>query len=117
MDTNHIPQYQTYQHRGNGLAVAALTLGIIGAFFGLIPFTCFHAWILGTLALSFGLVGRGKKYMGYRRKMATAGAVLGVICLALGVIGLVIVGNAVEDLDKCFDSIGTADTSDDDNCD
>ena len=43
--------------------------------------------------------------------MATAGLVLGVVSIGLGIIGLIVlttlindVGNAIDDLDRCFDN-------------
>src|SRR5436305_5330947 len=42
----------------NGLAVAALVLGIIGVVVGLIPLFFFIALPLGVLAFVFGLIGR-----------------------------------------------------------
>lgn len=70
---------------GNGLAVAALVLGIIGVFFGIIPLTFFIAWILGALALVFGLVGCRRRV---RRAMAAWGAALGLVSLILGSMGV-----------------------------
>ena len=86
--------------KGGGLAVAALVLGIIGVLFGLIPLTFFMAWVLGVLALIFGLVGRGKARA--RRTMATWGAVLGAVAIALGVLGVIIIDDAVDELDEIF---------------
>ena len=106
----------------NGMAVAALTLGIIGAIFGLIPILFFIAVPCGILALIFGLIARGKASRGAARKgMATSGVVLGVIATALGIAGVVIVNNAVDDVDDCFeaidDDIRTGGDSADDACD
>ncbi|MEQ8717768.1 MAG: FxLYD domain-containing protein [Acidimicrobiales bacterium] len=85
---------------GNGLAVAALVLGIIGAVVGLIPLFFFLAFILGGLALIFGLIGRKKGKP--RRKMATWGAVLGLVAIILGIIGVAIVDDVFDDLDEAF---------------
>ena len=87
---------------GNGLAVAALTLGIFGILFGLIPILFFLAWILGLLALIFGLIGRKQPV---RRKMATWGALLGAGGLVLGTIGVVIVDRAVDDFIEDIEDI------------
>ena len=87
---------------GNGLAVAALTLGIFGILFGLIPILFFLAWILGLLALIFGLIGRKQPV---RRKMATWGALLGAGSLVLGTIGVVIVDRAVDDFVEGIEEI------------
>lgn len=89
---------------GNGLAVTAMVLGIIGVLFGIIPLTFFIAWILGVLALVFGFIGRGKARRGASGKgQATAGIVLGVIALGLGVWGVVLVSDAVDDIDDAFE--------------
>jgi hypothetical protein len=103
--------------KGNGMAVSALVLGIIGSVFGLIPILFFLAFLLGLLAYIFGLVGRGKKYGGFRRKMATAGLLLGIVSFGLGIVGVAIVDDAVDDVNKCFDAISqdfrnNTDTSD-----
>ncbi len=78
---------------GNGFAVAALVCGIVGAVFGLVPWTFWLAWILGVVAIVFGALGRrradGEPIAG-RRSMATAGLVLGIVAIALGIIGLIV---------------------------
>ncbi|MBK5223528.1 MAG: hypothetical protein JJE52_11775 [Acidimicrobiia bacterium] len=38
--------------------------------------------------------------------MAVAGLVLGVIAVALAILGMVIIDQAVDDVDDCFDAIG-----------
>ncbi|GGZ16547.1 DUF4190 domain-containing protein [Streptomyces poonensis] len=83
----------------NGLGVAALVLGVIGALSGLIPLFFWLAGILGVLALIFGLVGRGRAKRGQatNKGIATTGAVLGLVSLILSVVGLVITVNAVDD--------------------
>ncbi|MFH8403638.1 DUF4190 domain-containing protein [Streptomyces sp. NPDC018019] len=83
----------------NGLGVAALVLGLIGALSGLIPLLFWLAGLLGLLALIFGLVGRGRAKRGQatNKGMATAGAVFGAIALILSVVGVVITVTAVND--------------------
>ncbi len=94
------------QASGNGLAVAALTIGIIGSLFGVIPLTFFLAWILGILAVVFGAVGR-RRPVG--KTMATWGLVLGILSIGLGIVGVVAIDRAVdefkEDIDDIFDEI------------
>jgi hypothetical protein len=74
------------QHVGNGFAVAALVLGIIGVLFAGGWLSYVFGLICGLLALVFGLVGRrnvtthGASLGG----LATAGIVLGCVALALG---------------------------------
>jgi hypothetical protein len=96
----------------NGFAITALVLGIVGAVFGFIPFTFWLAWILGVLAIVFGALGRRRadqEAAAGKRSMATAGLVLGIVCIVLGVIGLIVlttlfsdVGSTIEDLDRCL---------------
>ncbi|PRH76206.1 hypothetical protein C6N75_26880 [Streptomyces solincola] len=83
----------------NGLGVAALVCGIIGAVSGVVPFLFWLAGLLGLLALIFGLVGRGRAKRGEatNKGVATTGAVLGLVSLILAVVGVVIVVNAVDD--------------------
>ncbi|PZT72189.1 MULTISPECIES: DUF4190 domain-containing protein [unclassified Streptomyces] len=90
----------------NGLGIAALILGLIGAVSGLIPFLFWLAGILGTIALVLGLVGRGRAKRGEatNKGMATFGTILALIALIMSVVGAVItfkaVDDAVDDLNK-----------------
>ncbi|MFE6766561.1 DUF4190 domain-containing protein [Streptomyces sp. NPDC057689] len=83
----------------NGLGIAALILGLIGAVSGLIPFLFWLAGILGTIALILGLVGRGRAKRGEatNKNMATFGTVLALIALIMSVVGAVITFKAVDD--------------------
>ncbi|WP_330312316.1 DUF4352 domain-containing protein [Streptomyces sp. NBC_00523] len=98
----------------NGLGIAALILGLIGAVSGLIPFLFWLAGILGTIALILGLVGRGRAKRGEatNKKMATFGTVLALIALIMSVVGAVItfraVGDAVDDLNKAVSDTKTS---------
>jgi hypothetical protein len=92
-------QPQPAATESNGLAVAALVLGIIGVLSGLIPLFFLGAWACGALALIFGLTGRRRPA---KKGMATAGSILGVAALVLGTIGVVIVVNAVDDVDDAL---------------
>ncbi|MER5633683.1 DUF4190 domain-containing protein [Streptomyces nitrosporeus] len=90
----------------NGLGIAALVLGLIGAVSGLIPLLFWLAGILGLIALVLGLAGRGRVKRGEatNKGVTTFGAVLGLVSLVLAVVGAVItfkaVGDAVEEIDK-----------------
>lgn len=92
-----VPRTYVVVSQSNGLAVAAVVLGAIGVLFGLLPIGFLMAWILGVLALVFGLSGRapGKP----RRNLATWGAVLGAVAIVLGTIGVTRVDEFVVDLD------------------
>jgi hypothetical protein len=103
------PQQQVVyvERQGNGLAVASLVLGIVGAVMGLIPLTGFIAIICGLLGVIFGFVGWRKASSGAGRKgMAIAGLILSAIALTLGVVGLVIMNDAVNELDRELNKLG-----------
>jgi Domain of unknown function (DUF4190) len=78
---------------GNGLAVAALVLGIVGVVAGVTVILFFVAFPLGVLALIFGLVGQSnaRKRDGAGRGQAIAGTVLGSVTIGLSIIGLLII--------------------------
>ena len=61
----------------NGFAVTALILGITGVVFNLIPFL---PYLLGVLAITFGVLGI-KKSVGVG--LAKSGLVLGIITIGL----------------------------------
>jgi predicted PurR-regulated permease PerM len=91
---------------GNGLATAALVLGIVGVVFGLIPLTFFIALICGVLALIFGVIGWRAANKGRGRKgLAVSGTVLGVVALLLAFAGIFIIGEAADDLQNELDQI------------
>jgi len=97
---------------GNGQAVAALVCGIVGAVFGLVPWTFWLAWILGVIAIVFGAIGRrraDRDPAAGKRSTATAGLILGIVAIALGVVGLIILVNVIDhatttinDIQSCF---------------
>ena len=106
------PGYQVYGYgmpgpaASNGMATAALVLGIIGVVAGLVPFLFFVALPCGILGLIFGVLGRSRsERTGIGRGNATAGAITGGIAIALGIIGLVILGVIADDIDDDFDEI------------
>lgn len=90
------------QEPKNSFGIAALCLAITGLVFGLVPLTGFIALICGALAVIFGLLGRGraKRKVATNKKMATASAILGVGAIGLGILGMSIVFNAVDELDR-----------------
>src|SRR5687768_517063 len=94
--------------KGNGMAVAALVLGIVGVVFGLIPLFFFVALPAGVLGLVFGWVGRKRAKadpLVPGRRMATWGLVLGIGAIGLGIVGIAIVGNAANELDKDLEEL------------
>jgi len=86
----------------NGFGIAALCLAITGLVFGLVPLTGFIALICGALAVIFGLLGRGraKRKVATNKKMSTFSTILGVGAIGLGILGMSIVFNAVDELDR-----------------
>lgn len=85
----------------NGFAVASLVLGIVAAVFGLIPLLSVIALIAGILAVIFGVVGlRRAQAGGGHRGMARAGLVTGIVGIILAIIGMVIINEAIEDVDR-----------------
>ncbi|REK88991.1 DUF4352 domain-containing protein [Streptomyces inhibens] len=94
----------------NGLGVAALILGIIGALSG-IPMVLF--WLagpLGILALIFGLVGlsRAKKGQATNKGVAVTGTILGGLAIILAIVGIIVtvlaVNKAVDEINKQVES-------------
>lgn len=91
------------QQVGNGMAVAALVCGIVGAVLGLIPFTFFLALILGVCAVVFGPLGwnrANKQPAAGRKGLAIAGTVLGIVAILLGIVGAAIVDDTVDDVNQ-----------------
>lgn len=77
--------------RGNGIATAALTCGIIGMLIAWIPFVVVAGIVLGVLALVFGIKGvRRAASVGSGRGMAITGIVTGSLTLLLAIIGVVL---------------------------
>ncbi|WP_066956232.1 DUF4190 domain-containing protein [Streptomyces lushanensis] len=97
----------------NGLGIASLVLGIVGAVSGLIPFLFWLAAVLGLTGLILGLAGRGRAKRGEatNKGVATSGVVLGLLALVLAAIGAFLtfklVGDAVKELDKATSSVGS----------
>ncbi|MFG2830771.1 DUF4190 domain-containing protein [Streptomyces sp. NPDC048434] len=90
----------------NGLGVAALILGIIGALSGIPMILFWLAGPLGILALIFGLVGlsRAKKGQATNKGVAVTGTILGAVALILSVVGVIVtvvaVNKAVDEVHK-----------------
>lgn len=90
----------------NGLGIAALVLGLVGLLFGLIPLTGFVAIVLGVIGLVLGLAGLGRvrKHIATNRVLTWFGVATSLGAIVLGIIGLVILGNAVDDAVDEIDS-------------
>jgi len=87
----------------NGLATAALVVGIIGV---VLFFTVWLGVILGVLAVVFGAVGRSRASRGAPNKgLATAGLVLGVVSILASILFLVAVVQVSRGAGGIFDHI------------
>jgi hypothetical protein len=87
------------------MAVTAFVLGLVGAVIGLvIAVIAFPIPLgLGLAAVPLGFIARNRATKDPavgRKTMATWGIVLGVLSITWGIIGAVVLNNAVEDLDK-----------------
>jgi hypothetical protein len=81
----------------NGVALAALILGIAGAALSLIPLLgLFFCWLPALLAIIFGFIGlsNAKKLNGLRHSVALWGVILGFAPIPITVVYLII-GTAI----------------------
>lgn len=92
------------QKPGNGLAIAALILGIGAILFSFIPLVNFIAYIAGLLAIIFGIIALVKKAA---KGMPVTGLILGVVAIILASIinaitaaAVVGIGNAADEASK-----------------
>ena len=84
----------------NGFGITALVLGIVGCVLGLIPILGIPAIALGLIGLVFGglALRRIQEKTATNKVMSWFGAVLSAGALVLGVIGIVIVTHAFDQL-------------------
>ncbi len=96
----------------NGLGIAALILGIIGAVAGIIPFFFWVAAILGIIGLILGFVGRGRVKRGEATNatMALWGIITSAIAVVVSIIGAVVLVGLFANLDEEL-SVGTDNTA------
>jgi len=73
--------------RGNGLAITAMILGIVGAAIAWLPFLFVLGAICGVIAIVFAIIARRRRAAPGRSQAATAGLVLGPVALLLAVGG------------------------------
>ncbi len=80
------------KNESTGLYTAGLVLGIIGVVFAFIPLCYWIAYILGGLALIFGIIGLVKKAEGYK---ALAATILGAVALVVAIVMNIITVNTI----------------------
>ncbi len=92
--------------QGNGIAVAAMVLGILSI---LLCFAWFISPIIALLAIIFGALGLGKaKKIGGRGKgMALAGLITGIVGMVIGIFILVIAVLLVKTVGDSFEAYAT----------
>lgn len=102
MSVPYAPQQLSYR---NGLGISSLIVGIVSLVFSMVPLTGFLAVCGGATGLILGIAGasRAKQKIASNGKTATAGAIVSAIAVVLGIYGMVIVGQAVSEVDKAFD--------------
>lgn len=75
------------QPAANGIAIAALVLGILGLALGVCPPIVYLALPCAILAIIFGVIGKNKAKQGAPRGgMAMAGLIMGCIAIVLAVL-------------------------------
>lgn len=88
--------------KNSGLATAGMVLGIIGVVLAWIPIISFTAFILGALALIFGIVGIAQTGEGKKtgRGKAIAAVVLAVVAIGAAILSMAVLNKAVDEVDK-----------------
>lgn len=66
------------------MAVASLVLGIVALVFAFIPGVSWIAWIGGVVGIVLGVLGRKREPE--KKGMATAGLVMSIVAVVLGVL-------------------------------
>ncbi|MEU9376469.1 DUF4352 domain-containing protein [Streptomyces sp. NPDC048255] len=98
------PGYPQTAPATNGLAIAALVLGVLGVLGGVTPFLFWVGALLGLTGLGLGVGGFVKARKGAPRKaMAVTGIVLGFLSLAATTGGYYITAALVKEVDKNLD--------------
>lgn len=75
---------------GNGIAVAAISCGLVALLFAWMPIFVVVGIVLGVLGVVFGIRGRRRaKTVGHGQGMAMAGLLSGIGALVLSIVGVV----------------------------
>lgn len=82
----------------NGMATGALIMGIIAAVLAWIPLINVLAWILGILAIIFGIIGivKAGKMNGLGKGKAMTGLILGILAIVFFYVSYMLLASAVE---------------------
>lgn len=98
------PSYGGYGYGGwnvarrtHGITTAAMVLGILAAAISLLPFVGFLAFILGPLAMLFGIIGIAKRFN--RRGFAVTGLVTGAFGVLVSVLYALLLSTMMSYLD------------------
>lgn len=91
----------------NGMGIAAIVLGVVGALFGLLPLAGFASIVLGIVGVVLAFAGlvRLRRGSATNRNTTWAGLVASVASIALGVWGLTVVFGAVEQLAEDLEGV------------
>lgn len=84
--------------RTHGITTAALILGIIAAVLSLVPFLGFIAFLLGPLAVVFGIIGIVKRYN--RRGFAVTGLVTGAFGVLVSILYALLFSTMIQYMDR-----------------
>lgn len=95
------PPYVPSTEQRNGIAVAALVLGIVALILGWLPFVFVLGGLAAVLAIVFAAVGlRRARARGVGRAMSIAGLVLGIVGIGATVIGAFVTSAFVDAFDR-----------------
>src|ERR687898_187529 len=84
---------------GNGIAVAAMTCGLVALVYAWMPLFVVIGVVLGVLGLVFGIRGRRRaRQVGSGEGMALTGIISGSAALALSIVGIVFTVSFIRDL-------------------
>jgi hypothetical protein len=91
----------------NGFGITAFICGIAGAICGLIPILSIPALAAGLIGFGFGMGGvkRLRSKRADNKVMTILGVIVSVLAVVLGVVGFIIVQNAVADLQTDLNNI------------
>lgn len=102
------PPYPPSQPQArNGFGITALVLGIVGVVIGTIPILGIPALAVGAVGIVFGglALGRVRKRVATNKKMSWWGLSLSAVAVVLGIVGVVIVSNAFNDVQHNLNDI------------